>query len=347
MKSDFWLDQIPLWGVFLLMVFGVLLSVAAGCIWGKHRARKPERQAEASEGVIITASLGLLAFMLAITFGTTAQFLQIRRQLLLAEVNAIGTTYLRTRLLAEPRGGDLRSLLREYVAVRLKIAGEELVHDPEKLKEQVAYSEALLSQMWRHAAALERDSRNPEIEALFIQSLNDVIDLKTSRWTVFHYRLPPIIWYVLFVITVLSMMMVGYRKGLSGRRGMGMEILLALNFSLVVLLIADLDRVSEGSFRSRERPLYELQKQMQESEETSFSFLKGSREAAVHRDHKHGRSAACCLGYGVIARSRRPDAVGLFRKVMPASASIPGAFPSVLMPRTGFGLPKACVITEG
>ena len=99
MKSDFWLEKIPLWGVFCLTVAMVLVSIWIGTFLGQRRRRKPDHEAEASLGAIISATLGLLAFMLAFTFGIAAERFQTRRQLLLEEVNAIGTTYLRAGLL--------------------------------------------------------------------------------------------------------------------------------------------------------------------------------------------------------------------------------------------------------
>ena len=69
---------------------------------------------------IVAATLGLLAFMLAFTFGMAASRFEERRQAVLSETNAINTTYLRAALLPDPMSGDTRNLLREYVDVRLK-----------------------------------------------------------------------------------------------------------------------------------------------------------------------------------------------------------------------------------
>jgi hypothetical protein len=114
MKSDFWLEQIPLWGVFILTVIMVLLSIGAGVFMGDRRRRQPDHEAESSLGTIITATLGLLAFMLAFTFGMAANRLETRKQLLLDEINAIGTTYLRAGYLLKPHSSEIRKLLREY-----------------------------------------------------------------------------------------------------------------------------------------------------------------------------------------------------------------------------------------
>ena len=96
-----------------------------------------------------------------------------------------------------------------------------------------------------------------------------MIDLHTSRVTVFKYRIPPAIWYILLFITILSMVMVGYQAGLSDKKVFRVGIVLALAFSAVIFLIADLDRATEGRFRVNQQPMFELQKKMQMSAENA------------------------------------------------------------------------------
>ncbi len=263
MKSGFWLNQVPLWGVFLLTVVIVLLSIGLGTAMGSRRRRKPDHEAEAPLGTVIGATLGLLGFLLAFTFGVAAQIFQNRLQLLLNEVNAIGTTYLRTGLLLEPHQSQVRELLREYVDIRVNLAKEDPSLQMQKFHEVVSRSEALQDQMWSHVVAITETSRSPVIDALFINSLNETIDLQTSRLTVFRYRIPPVVWHTLYFITILTMITVGYHAGLSGKSSLKMGLVLALTFGAVMLLIVDLDRPAEGHFRISQQPMFELQKKMQ------------------------------------------------------------------------------------
>jgi hypothetical protein len=274
MKSDFWLEQIPLWGVFLLTVIMVLLSIGFGTFLGGRRRRQPDHEAESSLGTIIGATLGLLAFMLAFTFGIAAGRLQTRMQLLLDEVNAIGTTYLRAGLLLEPHRSEIQKLLREYVDIRANLAKESIPQQTKKLQEALSRSETLHDQMWSHAVAMAGADRNSEIDALFISSLNEMIDLHNSRVTVVQYRIPMAIWYALYLITILSMVAVGYQAGLSGKSSLKVGIVLALTFSVVILLIADLDRAT-GSLRVSQQPMLEFQKKLQiQTQETGYEQLK-------------------------------------------------------------------------
>ena len=67
---------------------------------------------------MVGVTLGLLAFILAFTFGLASSRFDNRRQLLLDEANALGTTYLRAGMLPE-WGEEVRRLLRDYIGHRL------------------------------------------------------------------------------------------------------------------------------------------------------------------------------------------------------------------------------------
>lgn len=263
MKNSFWLEQIPLWGLFFLTAVMVLASIWVGTFLGQRRRRKPKHETEASLGTIISATLGLLAFMLAFTFGIAAERFQARRQLLLEEVNAIGTSYLRASLLLEPHRSDIRKLLREYVDIRVNLAKENLREQKLDFQKFISHSESLHDKMWSHAVAMAGAERSSEIDALFISSLNEVIDLHNSRITVLRYHIPPTIWYSLYFITLLSMVTVGYQVGLSGKGALKIGVVLALTFSAVVFLISDLDRPTDGYLRVSQQPMFELQQKMQ------------------------------------------------------------------------------------
>src|SRR5215475_2297124 len=100
------IDGLPLWALFIVILRIVLLSVEFGYRLGKYRRRRREDGKEAPLGTMVGATLGLLAFILAFTFGLAAERFNTRRQILLDEANAIGTPYLRAGMLPE-RGEEV------------------------------------------------------------------------------------------------------------------------------------------------------------------------------------------------------------------------------------------------
>jgi len=105
------LDAFPLGALFLTILVLVLAAIEGGYRLGRYRHSQSDREKEAPVGAMVGATLGLLAFMLAFTFGMAASRFDTRRQLVLDEANAIGTTYLRTAMLPEGRD-EIRALLR-------------------------------------------------------------------------------------------------------------------------------------------------------------------------------------------------------------------------------------------
>jgi hypothetical protein len=207
---------------------------------------------------MVGAVLGLLAFMLAFTFGLAASRFDARRQVVLEEANAIGTTYLRTRLLPEPERSETAKLLREYVDVR--VGGAQI----NNLAEAVSRSEELHEQLWSRATAAAAKNPGSIMTGLFIQSLNEVIDLHAKRMLVaLRNRIPLAIWLTLFGLGLLGMVSTGYQAGLSATRRSPEMAVLVLAFAGVLFLIVDLDRAHEGLMRVSQQAMLDLQRTMQ------------------------------------------------------------------------------------
>src|SRR5215472_6121709 len=248
------IDLLPLWALFIVILVVVLLSVEFGYRLGKYRRSRREQEKEAPLGTMVGATLGLLAFILAFTFGLAAQRFDTRRQVLLDEANAIGTTYLRAGTLPE-RGLEVRDLLRDYVAARLE------AFQPGKLAGGIRRSEDIQQKVWTEAETVGNKNPNSIVVGLFVQSLNEMIDLHAKRLQAgLRSRIPGAIWLGLFAIASLSLATMGYHAGLSGTRRSLAIIAVAVTFSVVIELIADLDRPQEGVLRVSQQALLDLQR---------------------------------------------------------------------------------------
>ncbi len=254
------LDWLSPAGIFVGTMALVLLSTYAGIALARFRKRHLLADQEGSVSAIVGPTTALLAFFLAFTFGLTASRFDAKRTLLLEELNAIGTTFLRTRLIPEPHGAAVRTLLKEYVDLRV-----ELARHPEKAEPLIRRSEELQGLMWPHAAALaDANLRNSPIVALFVDSLNQMFDAQTKRVTVsVFYQMPLAIWIALFAVTIFSMLEVGYLLGMFDRVNWLLILMLALALSTVILLIADLDRNAAGLIKVELQPMIDLQRWIQ------------------------------------------------------------------------------------
>jgi hypothetical protein len=251
------LDYLPLWALIGLIAAGILLFIELGFRYGKHRCKVSEPESTASLGTIIGSILGLLAFMLAFTFGLAASRFEMRRQMVVKEANAIGTTFLRAGFLPELESRHVRSLLKEYVASRLEVARtggvESALHRADELH----------LALWKDAEVVGRRQAESETVSLFIEALNETIDVHTERVLVgLRSRLPFALWLALFLLTALSMVGVGYHESLAKSKRSPATFLLLLGFLTVLTLIVDLDRPMEGFLSVSQESMVSAQKMM-------------------------------------------------------------------------------------
>jgi len=252
------LDVVPLGALFL--AFGVFLWLAmeGGYRLGQWRRAHISGEKEQPVGAMVASILGLVALVLGFTFSLAANRFDARRMAVLEEANAIGTTFLRARLLPEPQRREAARLLREYVAVRIQGTQEG------KTEGAIAQSEALHELLWAQAAAAAEKDPHSIVTGIFIQSLNEVIDLHAKRVLVgLRSRIPLVIWIGLFGLAMLGMAAVGYQAALSATRRSPAMLGLVLAFAIVLFLIADLDRGQEGLLQVSQQAMIDLQNTMQ------------------------------------------------------------------------------------
>jgi hypothetical protein len=246
------LDHIPLSVVVVLCVGITLVFYEAGYRIGRWRERRAIGEISGPTGMIVGSILALMAFLLAIATGMAADRFDARRLLVLQEANSIGTTVLRAGYVPDPYRTQLTALLREYVPLRI-------VQTQEGLEAKIERSVEIQDEMWTITEKLAREHGDLPVVAIFIESLNETIDLHESRITAGLYaRVPPTIIWFLVAGVVFSVGMVGYNAGLTGRRSMISAVVLAVALSAVLGLVVDLDRPSGGLIRTNQQPLIDL-----------------------------------------------------------------------------------------
>jgi len=235
------LDKLPIWGILLASLVIIFVSMQSGFLLGKRKMESLSTEVERPQlGPIVTASLTLLVFLIAVVFGSVEYRYEERKHIALEEANAIGTVYLRAGLLPETARAKIRQSLYEYVTLRIELSQLETIHQVEQSLEK---SEALQSIMWSRAVTVADQQPTP-ISALFLQSLNQLIDTHATRVTLgIHYRLPGSILIVLYGLTIITMVMGGYGSGLSRYHHVTtLTLLTSLVFSVVLTLVVVLDR---------------------------------------------------------------------------------------------------------
>ena len=255
------IDAIPIGALFAATIIVVVVAIEAGIRLGHAVLRHSDHEKESPVSAIVGSILGLLAFMLAFTFGIVTDRYDSRRALVREEANAIGTAYLRSDFLAEPDRRESAGLFREYVDLRLAAVQS---HDADEVQKALAESSRIQHRLWNIAVVNARKDMKSDIGALYIESLNQVIDIHALRVAVaWQARIPGGIWLVLYLLVVLGMIGVGYQSAIAGstRRSWATPIL-AFSFSLVIALIASLDHPMSDFIKVSQQPLVDVRASM-------------------------------------------------------------------------------------
>ena len=248
------LDYLPLWALVPATAALVYGAIEIGYALGKFRRRAIEVEKDNAVGPVVGAMLGLLAFMLAFTFGLAATRFDARRQIVVDEANAIGTTHLRAGLLPDPYPAELRKLLEEYVRGRVEAI------ESGDIDRAMSAAVAMHETLWARAEQVAAEDRHSIATGLFIESLNETIDLHSKRVLIgVRSRIPVVVWLVLYLIAFLAMAQIGYQAGLAASPRSLAGVTFVLAFSVVISLIADLDRPHEGLISVSQEAIHDLQ----------------------------------------------------------------------------------------
>ena len=110
-----------LYNYFFLVVFliGVAIVFLASEFGWRLGIRTEGHGASGNISALEQSLLGFLALIVGFTFLMALTRFETRREAVLNEANAIGTTALRARLLPEPHRTESLKLLREYAQIRI------------------------------------------------------------------------------------------------------------------------------------------------------------------------------------------------------------------------------------
>ena len=213
--------------------------------------QRKEQMGTIRDGLFILVSL-LLGFTLTLAAARFAE----RRSLLVEEAISIGTTYLRASMLPQPYRDHSKQLLREYVDTRLELNSVDV--NTSRFNEAVSRAKRLQEDLWLDAVSVAQNDRTA-LTAVYVNSLNETIDLHEKRVAAFENRVPQPIWLLIISVSLIAVFTRG--STLTTRFWLSL-VLLPITIAIVVSLIADLDSPSRGLIRLDQRALQRLKADM-------------------------------------------------------------------------------------
>jgi hypothetical protein len=236
------------------LLLGLFAALEAGYRLGLRLASRGNAPSGGQVGAIQGAMLGLLGLLLGFSFAGAASRFIDRQDLIVREANAIGTTYLRADLLPDPFASQVRHILAEYVAHRLKASQHTATGLGPTVEAEVA---AIHTRLWQ--AAKDGSLARPEMTKVVLDPVNEVIDLHSTRMSAGRKHLPFVVLGLLIACSLLSMGVIGYGCGLSaGGRWPWLNGSLAILIAAALWTTIDLDHPRAGLIRLSDKPLQEL-----------------------------------------------------------------------------------------
>ncbi len=229
--------------VFVLTFFLLSFSAWFGKSFSK-RQRILEGAAREDFGVVLAATLTLLALIIGFTFSMALNRYDQRKNYEEAEANAIGTEYLRADLLPAAGAAKVQTLLRHYLDQRVLFYSTD---DAQQLRQIDAQTAKLQAELWTAVRTPAVAQPEPVI-ALAVSGMNDVLNSQGYTQAAWWNRIPIAGWALMAAIAICSNVLVGF-----GARNEKPQFILLLILPLIVsiafLLIADIDSPRWGLIR--------------------------------------------------------------------------------------------------
>ena len=248
--------------VALGLFFGILVMAEAG---RRLRRRHAELGSEGtSGGAAEGTAFALLGLLIAFTFAGAADRFDQRRALIVEEANIIGTTYLRLDLLPDSARRELQAAFREYVDSRFAIYAA--VPDMALVRTRLAESATLQGEIWRAAVrATGAPDAAPRTSMLLLPSINEMLDITTTRTAATLFHPPPVIYGLLAGAALVCALIVGYDLGAAARRPWLQLVVFAAVVTAAIYVALDLEYPRAGLIRvnAMDEVLVEVRRSME------------------------------------------------------------------------------------
>jgi hypothetical protein len=250
--------RIPSWEL-AVVIFGVTACFTLAGFAGGRYLRAHSDTLREPLGVLQAALLGVVGLVLAFGLSLAVGRYEDRRAAAVAEANAIGTTYLRAQLLAEPTRSRSLELLRRYTDLALAVSRE--VPGSSTMRQTTAAQGVLQRRLWRLGGEAMASAPLASAPRLYVDSLNSTIDLQSARLAGLSNRVPGAVLGLEVIGAAVALGLLALHISLLGR-GLAPVLAAAVLVTLLLLVTFDLDRPTRGLIKVPATPLLTLRASM-------------------------------------------------------------------------------------
>lgn len=214
----------------------------------RHRALK-DQDAEGVGGSYLTASLSLLALLVAFSFGMAVDRFNTRRNLVLQEANAIASTYRRLETLDGPTRDEVGRSLRAYIAAREAFSRST---ELEQLAQAETQSDAAQARLWTSLVQMHGPSQLREQASQ--EAADRMFEVAEGRRAALEAVVPSSVLFGMLLYATIAALLMGYSHPIDRRFLVPSSVQFVL-LAIALALIVDLDRPRSGLVQVSQAPL--------------------------------------------------------------------------------------------
>jgi len=225
--------------IFFILIY--VLNWLGYYVKKKIVLHQPEK--DISLGTAEGALMGLMALLLAFTFGMASSKYESRRQTIIDEANLLNTALYRLKLYPDSVKRSMVAEFKNYLDARINYwdAGD----DPVKINAALENAGKNFNDLWNANASLINDagnrSRAEQLVPVLISLKNMVITREAGRVS----AVPSLIILVLLILVFVASFLTGY--GLKpGSRNPVFSLAFAIMLSVALYIVMELSRPRQG-----------------------------------------------------------------------------------------------------
>ena len=243
--------SLPSWALALIILAVIGSATALGYAIGLY-LRQHEAKLREPFGVLQAALLGVVGLILAFGLSLAVGRYEDRRASTVAEANAIGTSYLRAQLLAEPARTRSLELMPRYADLAIQVSKE--VPGSSGMRRTTAAEGALQRRLWQLGGQSISDAPVASAPRLYVDSLNETFDAQSARLSALTNRVPGAVLALEVIGAAIAMGLLALHISVLGRGLVAMLAAAAL-VTLLLLVTFDLDRPTRVLIKVPDTPL--------------------------------------------------------------------------------------------
>lgn len=238
--------------LLVFVVSGVVLAFAAksGAAF-RDKARPLEDGEREDFGVVVTATLTLLALIIGFTFSMAISRYDQRKNCEPAEASAINTELIRSDVLPDSHMVTLRRLLNNYLEQRVLFYK---TRNERQLRSIDAQTVQLQMQLWA-AVRAGAAAQLPPTVGLTMGGMNDVMNAQKLAQAAWWNGIPTAAWALMLIMALFCNFLIEYG---SHKRGKIIYVVLPIIVAVSFFLIADIDSPRGGVIRVSHQNLVSL-----------------------------------------------------------------------------------------